>query len=597
MASSRQNKFDTKQQLINHTYLTRTSSELNELRKEGRFCDVTITAGDDRFQAHKVVLSCATSYFRNMFACHWKENEENEVEVPGIGEFFEPILDFAYTGKFYVSLNTVVGILGLACYMGFTEVMQECADFLISLTDSFSIDDCLKIWFHAKDHDLLSDLAQCYHKHLMKNFIKCIESELCLESVPVDFILKGLCDEEIETDSCTEEQILQVTIKWVRHKWEDRQCYTVDILKKIRLGLIPGDRLKEILGDEILAKPGCEEMMEEVVKLQATMEEAVVPLMISHPALFATRNTIKALIYTDEVEDSALFIECTTNTGCFKLTQLADIPNKCPYHSQEDEEYYDHGFRAFVTDTGHLYVAGANGNPPTDDPEEEAEHMKWVSENNFFKYDWDKNEWIVLPPMPSIQSLPILLQLDDYIYSIAYMECDIIPTQIIQRFSLSHQTWERISGHKLNLVVQSAAVIGGYILFLGFLQQFVLYKPEQNKWFEMSGSVHETVRYITERSYKRQYLLVHKGICYFVHIPKYIEGDVCDIKVIRLACNFNNNEPTVTFAERVDEMETFGTYAGYLNLPLFTFDKRKLGMTRTACECKSHPALPMGVLE
>ncbi|XP_072021783.1 uncharacterized protein [Amphiura filiformis] len=587
MASSRQNKFDTKQQLINHTYLTRTSSELNELRKEGRFCDVTITAGDDRFQAHKVVLSCATSYFRNMFACHWKENEENEVEVPGIGEFFEPILDFAYTGKFYVSLNTVVGILGLACYMGFTEVMQECADFLISLTDSFSIDDCLKIWFHAKDHDLLSDLAQCYHKHLMKNFIKCIESELCLESVPVDFILKGLCDEEIETDSCTEEQILQVTIKWVRHKWEDRQCYTVDILKKIRLGLIPGDRLKEILGDEILAKPGCEEMMEEVVKLQATMEEAVVPLMISHPALFATRNTIKTVISAEDVEDSTLFIECTTNTGCYKLTQLADIPNKSPYHSEEDPDYV-HGFKVFVIDTGHLYVAGANENPPTDDPEEEAEHIKWASENNFFKYDWDKNEWIILPPMPTIHLLPILLQLDDYLYSIAFME--FAHVQIIQRYSLSHQTWERILlGHQLNFSISSAVVIGGYILFVGFYQQFVLYKPEQSKWYKVSVSVHETVRYVTKnRRCSTQCLQVHKGICYLVQIPRYNEGDVCGNEVIRLACNFDNDEPTVTFAEIVDEMETFGTYVRCLARQLFTFDKRKLGMTKIACECKSH---------
>ncbi|XP_072036489.1 kelch repeat and BTB domain-containing protein 2-like [Amphiura filiformis] len=325
-------------------------------------------------------------------------------------------------------------------------------------------------------------------------------------------------------------------------------------------------------------------MMEEVVKLQATMEEAVVPLMISHPALFATRNTIKTVISAEDVEDYTLFIECSTNSGCYKLTQLADIPNKSPYHSEEDPDYV-HGFEVFVTDTGHLYIAGANETPPTDDPEEQAEHIKWASENNFFKYDWDKNEWIILPPMPSVQLIPILLQLDDYLYSIPFLE-NGVP---IQRYSLSRQTWECISEQKLNCQISSAVVIDGHILFVGDVynigfdhQKFVLYKPDQNKWFEVS--VNKMVYTEDSRRYIKQYLVVHKGICFFVRVPNKDESD----EVIWLACNFEYNEPTITFVEMVDELETFGTFAQCLDKPLFTFDKRKLGMTKIACECKSH---------
>ena len=81
-------------------------------------------------------------------------------------------------------------------------------------------------------------------------------------------------------------------MNWLRHDWDQRKAHTTDLLKKIRLGLVPVDRLKQILSDEILAIPECKEMMEEVVKLHAAEETDKIPLVQSHPSFFANRNTI-----------------------------------------------------------------------------------------------------------------------------------------------------------------------------------------------------------------------------------------------------------------------------------------------------------------
>ena len=87
-------------------------------------------------------------------------------------------------------------------------------------------------------------------------------------------------------------QILESAINWLKHDWEHRKLHTFNLLKKIRLGLVPFDRLKTLLGEEILAIPECKNLMGEVVKLHATVGSTQVPLNQSHPDMFANRNTV-----------------------------------------------------------------------------------------------------------------------------------------------------------------------------------------------------------------------------------------------------------------------------------------------------------------
>ena len=191
------------------SYLTHLSSSLNQLRQQGSLCDVTIVIGNQRFPAHKAVLSCASQYFESMFTSGFQESTSSEVTVPGTSESFAQLIQFAYTGFFTLSTANVVGILNMACYMNFTHAVEVCARYLSDNKDKLSIDQCFEIWSIAENFgSSLSELAVTFSRHLVENFPKCLESQSFIEHANVDFLLKNcLENEEIETDESTELQV------------------------------------------------------------------------------------------------------------------------------------------------------------------------------------------------------------------------------------------------------------------------------------------------------------------------------------------------------------------------------------------------------
>ncbi|XP_072019828.1 kelch-like protein diablo [Amphiura filiformis] len=369
-------------QMGDPSHLSHLSSGLNQLRHQAAFCDVTIIVGHQRFPAHKVVLSCASDYFQGMFTSGFQESTMGEISVPGTEESFAQILDFAYTGHFTLSVRTVTDILKMACYMVLTKAIELCAEYLKNVKDQLAVEDCFEIWLISSNHNSLSDVAQMYRSHVIQNFLKCVTSRVFLENSSASAMMEILSDEEIETDTTTEEQILQGTVMWLKHDWEQRKIHAVDLLKKIRLGLVPFDRLQEILGNEIMAIPECKEMVEEVVKLSVTKDTASSLLIKCHPDLFASRNTITAKLYiildgVDDEPQSVLSLKCRTDAACFKLTKFPDIPSPNLEGSTKVQPIA--GVNIFVSETGHLYAAGGCVFLRIDDPEKEKLYETWVS--------------------------------------------------------------------------------------------------------------------------------------------------------------------------------------------------------------------------
>ena len=81
-----------------------------------------------------------------MFSSGFQESTKNEITVAGAPESFDKLLEFAYTGHFTLSPDTVFDILKMASYMVFTQAMKACAKYLESVLGELSMDDCLKVW-------------------------------------------------------------------------------------------------------------------------------------------------------------------------------------------------------------------------------------------------------------------------------------------------------------------------------------------------------------------------------------------------------------------------------------------------------------------
>ncbi|XP_072026471.1 kelch repeat and BTB domain-containing protein 2-like isoform X2 [Amphiura filiformis] len=581
-------------QMGDPSHLSHLSSGLNQLRQQAAFCDVTIIVGHQKFPAHKAVLTCASDYFQGMFSSGFQESTMSEVNVPGTKESFAQILEFAYTGHFTLSVRTVLGIFKMACYMVLTKAIELCAEYLKDVKDLLTIEDCFEIWSISSNYNSLSDVAQMYRSHVIQNFLNCVKSKDFLEISSASVMMEILSDEEIETDVLAEEQILQGTVVWLKYDWEQRKAHAVDLLKKIRLGLVPVDRLQHILGDELMAIPECKEMVDEVVKLSVAKETA--SLIKNHLDLFGTRNTITANnLYVDDDDQPGFSVACSTERACYKLTKFADIPNRILYLESDEPE---NGIDLLVCEQGHLYAAGGASDVYFDDddpPVKEVNHMKWIAENNFFRYNSEKNEWILLPPMPKVLYKPIIFHLDDYIYVIGSTWNLITEKSMIERYHIPSKTWE-LAADNMSLYPTSASPIDGdtCILINGeeevecpnhqvgdtkmMVFKVVLYKQANNKWVDVSVSGN-----LDEDSY----FSVHNNVCYSVTKGEDQEPD----QIHRCISDFDSDSPTIVVAEAVEDDDIHKNIQRELrhwNSEEFTFDKRKLGMMEMPCKCDSH---------
>ena len=564
------------QRVGNQTFLSRLSEGLNQMRQQASFCDVNIFVGDQRFPAHKAVLSSASDYFQGMFSSGFQEKTLNEISVPGTGKSFAQILDFAYTGYFMLSLETVTDIFKMASFMVFTEAVDVCAEYLKGVKDQLAIGDCFEIWSIARNHSSLTEIAKLYQSHLVQNILKCVKSEEFLKNSSACVMMEFLSDEEIETDTTTEEHILEAVMTWLKFDWEHRKVHVVDLLKKVRLGLVPLDRLRKICGYDLLAIPECKNMVEEVVKLSVTKETASPPLVTSHPEFFASRNTITATISVDREDFSSTMLPllCTTDTACYQLSKVPDVPNKLPFMEMVRQIVC---MGICVTDNGHLYAARGDNKEflryKDHEREKREAHLNWTAENNFYRYDSERNEWILLPPMPILVCFPKVVCVDDCIYVTDSKDTSIKSGTLMLKYSIPNKTWT-VEAEDKSLSVTHVAVFEGNILiqgesWAGFGYELRLYKPHKKLWLPV------TIDGTLDLEFENSRFSVHEGICYVV----------TGSKVNRVIFEFDGDEPTMVIAEALENPDP-----EIMDIdPKFTFDKRRVGLELFEdCDCDSH---------
>ncbi|KAG8518482.1 Transcription regulator protein BACH1 [Galemys pyrenaicus] len=103
---------------------------LDDQRKKDVLCDVTVLVEGQRFRAHRSVLAACSSYFHSKII----GQEKAELHIPLPQEVtvkgFEPLIQFAYTAKLFLSKDNVDEVCKCVEFLGIRDIEESCFQFL-----------------------------------------------------------------------------------------------------------------------------------------------------------------------------------------------------------------------------------------------------------------------------------------------------------------------------------------------------------------------------------------------------------------------------------------------------------------------------------
>lgn len=115
---------------VNHDHAARLVTHLSQQRSSGKYCDVCVCVAEQRFLAHKCVLSANSDQLDALILDATDEDNAShdiEIEIHGVSPVgFEIVLDYFYTGILRLEPSTVTHAWMTAVYLGLPDIIERC---------------------------------------------------------------------------------------------------------------------------------------------------------------------------------------------------------------------------------------------------------------------------------------------------------------------------------------------------------------------------------------------------------------------------------------------------------------------------------------
>ncbi|XP_017168894.1 kelch-like protein 18 isoform X3 [Mus musculus] len=293
---------------------------MEEIRRQGKLCDVTLKIGDHKFSAHRIVLAASIPYFHAMFTNDMMECKQDEIVMQGMDpSALEALINFAYNGNLAIDQQNVQSLLMGASFLQLQSIKDACCTFL---RERLHPKNCLGVRQFAETMmcAVLYDAANSFiHQH----FVEVSLSEEFL-ALPLEDVLELVSRDELNVKS--EEQsehvqrreelgtgmedthvaisrtqvsreVFEAALAWVRYDREQRGPCLPELLSNIRLPLCRPQFLSDRVQQDDLVRccHKCRDLVDEA------KDYHLMPERRPHLPAFRTRprccTSIAGLIY------------------------------------------------------------------------------------------------------------------------------------------------------------------------------------------------------------------------------------------------------------------------------------------------------------
>ncbi|XP_022916933.1 kelch-like protein 18 [Onthophagus taurus] len=475
---------------------------MEEIRRQGKLCDVVLKIDDQSFSAHKIILASTIPYFHAMFTNDMVESRQQEIEIHGIeANALEALVNFAYSGRVVLDKSNVQSIMIGASFLQLSKVRDACAKYLLQRLHP---QNALGIRQFA-DTLGCTTLVDSAEKYIEQCFHEVSLSEEYL-NLPVQEVKSLLQRNELRVES--EEQVFEACMRWVKYT-DQRTHHLPELLAEVRLPLLSPLYLTDRVATEELIRSShqCRDLLDEARVFHLIPER--------RPLLQSFRTKQRAC----EVRGHIYVVGGLNRHGDSLSTVEYYDPKTNTWHMAQAMSMLRSRLGVAVL-RGKLYAFGGyNGKDRLASVEVyDATKKTWsmvcsmqckrsalgacslgdiiyvcggydgvTSLNSVERYHPDTNTWLPMAPMNKSRSAGAVIACQGYVYALGGHD-GLSIFDSVERYDPNTNTWSEATPMLTKRCRLGVAMLGGKLYACGgydgisFLQTVEVYDPNTNKW-------------------------------------------------------------------------------------------------------------------